>query len=83
MANEKLDFGPDNCEVTSEESGAVCVRFDPNVSLEESKTGKSHIVSTTRGNKAFGVPGTGRQIHVGVKVFCTKPKAERPKTDGS
>jgi len=78
MAKTGLDFGPDNCEVSFEETGAVCIRFDPNTDLEDSKTGKSRIVSSTRGNKAFGVPGTSRQVHIGVKVFCMKPKDQRP-----
>lgn len=82
MAKEKLDFGPDNCEVTCEEGGAVCVRFDPNADLGDSVTKKSRIVATTRGNRAFGVPGSSRQVYIGLKVFCTKPKVERPKTAG-
>lgn len=83
MAKEKMDFGPDNCEIGFEDSGAVIIRFDPNADLGDSVTKKSRIVATTRGNKAFGIPGTSRQVHVGLKVFCPKPKSERPKPDGS
>lgn len=80
MGNQKLNYGPDNCNMSFDEDGTLVIRLDPNADLGDSATAKSRIVAKTQGNRPLAVPGTNRQISVGLKVFATKPKSERPKT---
>jgi len=57
----------ENVEMTVSKKGILTIRVDLNSDCGQSKSGKSIVIASTKGNKP--VPGEGRDEIIGLNVY--------------